>query len=176
MRKPRKKEEGACYHVTARSNRGEFILQSRKLKREFLMVLEKAKEKFNFKLKHFCIMSNHIHLMIQPRENTDISKIMQWILSVFAIRFNKIFGYKGHVWYDRFKSKIIHTLNQLIKVFEYISLNPVKAHLSETVFDYSFSALQHIKQNRRDLVDPPDLILFLAFPQIGGNLLPEVQS
>ena len=120
-------------------------------------------------------MSNHIHLMIQPRESTDISKIMQWILSVFATRFNKIFGYKGHVWYDRFKSKIIYTLNQLIRVFEYISLNPVKAQLAESVFDYSFSALQHIKQNRRDLVDPPDPVLLLAFPQVGGNLLPEVQ-
>jgi len=173
MRKPRQKQERGCYHITARSNRGEFILQSNRLKEEFLGVLERAKDKFDFKLKHFCIMSNHIHLLIQPKENTDISRIMQWILSVFAIRFNKIFGYKGHVWYDRFKSKIIYTLNQLRKVFEYISLNPVKAHLSETVFDYSFSAVKHIKQNRRHLVDPPDLLMMLVFPYVSsGNILP----
>ncbi len=146
-------------------------MQSRELKEEFLLILERAKGKFGFKLKHFCIMSNHIHLLIQPRKNTDISRIMQWILSVFAIKFNKIFGYKGHVWYDRFKSKIIYSLVQLIKVFEYISLNPVKAHLSKTVFDYSFSAVQHIRQNRRDLVDPPDLILTICFPYISSNIL-----
>ena len=171
MRKPRQKEDGGCYHITARTNRGEFIMQSRELKEEFLLILERAKGKFGFKLKHFCIMSNHIHLLIQPRKNTDISRIMQWILSVFAIKFNKIFGYKGHVWYDRFKSKIIYSLVQLIKVFEYISLNPVKAHLSKTVFDYSFSAVQHIRQNRRDLVDPPDLILTICFPYISSNIL-----
>ncbi len=156
MRKPRIKQTGACYHITARSNRGEFILHSTKIKDMFLSVLLRAKKKYEFRLKHFCIMSNHIHLMIEPQEKTDLSRIMQWILSVFAIRFNKIYGHNGHVWYDRFKSSVIRTLHRYIKIFEYISNNPLKAKMCKTVFEYEYSGLAWFCRNNYELVEPPD--------------------
>ncbi len=53
-------------------------------------------------------MGNHFHLIIRPQKNENLSRIMQWILSVFALKFNRLFTYSGHVWYDRFTSKIIN--------------------------------------------------------------------
>ncbi len=171
MRKTREINNGAIYHVVARANRGEFILDSPSSKEMFINVLKRAKEKYPFKLKHFCIMSNHIHLLIEPVSNTRLSKLMQWILSVFAVKINKYFGLKGHVWYDRFKSKIIKGCNQYITTFKYISNNPVKALMCDNSHDYKYSGLKFIYKKIFDLVEPPDSILRLYIPGITGLLL-----
>ena len=66
MRKNRQLLEGAEYHVTARINRGENIFLAREDRELFMSILKRAKKKFNFSLKNFCIMGNHIHLLIKP--------------------------------------------------------------------------------------------------------------
>ncbi|MBI9101089.1 MAG: transposase [Spirochaetales bacterium] len=171
MRKLRIKRKNAVYHVVARANRGEFILNTSDMKEMFLKILGQAKRKYKFNLKHFCIMSNHIHLMIEPTGDTDLSKLMQWILAVFASRFNRFFGLKGHVWYDRFKSKIIETLIQFIKTFQYISDNPVKAGITVNNKDYDFCGLKYVKCNYSGLVELPDKLIRLLFPEFRQNLL-----
>ena len=161
MRHTRIIQQGATYHVVAKTNRGEFIMNSDEMKEMFLRVLEAAKKKFSFKLKHFCIMSNHIHLLIEPGQGTSLSKLMQWILSVFAIRFNRMMGVKGHVWYDRFKSKIIAGFKQLVHTFQYISDNPRKAGLCKKASNYAFGGLFELKYKHLRLLDPPDEWIFL---------------
>ena len=163
MRKARLIQQGATYHIVAKSNRGEFILHSNEMKEMFLRTLEDAKKKFKFKLKHFCIMSNHIHLLLEPAAGTNLSKLMQWVLSVFAIRFNKLFGLIGHVWYDRFKSNIIRSFHHMVRTFEYISNNPVKAGLCEKSSDYAYSGLRELKRGRFRLLDPPESWITLIF-------------
>ena len=64
---------------------------------------------------------------------------MQWILSVFAIWFNKKFGLIGHVWYDRFKSKIIRSYRQYLATFLYIANNPVSADIVKKATDYKYN-------------------------------------
>ena len=91
MRKPRYLIMGAEYHITAKINRGEFALESKVIKEMFLQTVKRAKEKYSFKLKSFVIMDNHIHLLIKPGKSENLSKIMQWILSVFAKHYNKHF-------------------------------------------------------------------------------------
>lgn len=159
------------YHVVARANRGEFILDSFLMKEMMIDVLRRARKKYSFKLKHFCIMGNHIHLLIEPQGKTTISRIMQWILSVFALKFNRIFGYHGHVWYDRFKSRIIEGFRQFWKTFEYISKNPVKAKVCQCVSKYDYCGIKFIQENRFDLVDPPDITLRLMFPYLENKML-----
>ena len=155
MRKTRIIQQGATYHVVAKSNRGEFILNSNEMKEMFLCILDQAKKKFRFKLKHFCIMNNHIHLLLEPLPGTSLSKLMQWILSVFAIRFNKMFHFTGHVWNDRFKSKIIQSFKQLVNTYQYISDNPVKAGICKNSRDYAYSGLYEIKRKQYRLLEPP---------------------
>jgi putative transposase len=157
MRKPRHKVPGAAYHVCARANRQELILEDNQFKLLFLQVIKEAKKKYIFQLRNFCIMGNHVHLDIIPDKNNEISDIMRWILSVFAIRYNKIFGYKGHVWYDRFKSKVIQTFQQLINTFIYIANNPVRAKFTHHPLKYKFNGITYLK-NKYDpeLLTKPD--------------------
>ena len=97
MRKPRELEENARYHVTARANRKEMILETSEMKEMFLSVLRRAKRKYDFRLENFCIMGNHFHFVIQPGRGESLSAIMRWIMSVFAMAYNKIRGFTGHV-------------------------------------------------------------------------------
>ncbi len=161
MRKPRHIVQSAAYHVCARANRQELILEDEQMKLLFLDVLVRAKKKYGFIFRNFCIMGNHIHLEITPQEKATISKIMQWVLSIFAVKYNNLYGYKGHVWYDRFKSKIIASLQQLINTFLYIANNPVRAGLVNHPLEFNCNGLTFYKNgppwiSYKELLDPLD--------------------
>ena len=169
-RKPREILEEATYHVTARANRSEFILEDDHFKELFVAVLQEAKKKFQFEIINLVVMGNHIHLMLKPGVKESLSRIMQWILGVFASRYNKLNNLKGHVWYDRFKSKIIHSLLQFVRTFVYIVENPLKAGIAKHLFDYPYNCLTMMQQMRyKQLFTPPDPILFERVFQILVN-------
>lgn len=172
MRHPRVLQPGAEYHVVARANRREFIFDSGEIKELFLDVLRKAKKKYAFSVSNFCIMSNHIHLMIRPGPGESLSKIMQWILSVFAARFNRIFGYVGHVWYDRFKSKVIASFRHYLAAFFYIAANPVRANMVDLITEYPFCGVRHIREGDYSVLDPPTDELLLLVPELLGRPAP----
>ncbi len=157
MRNRRQLTDNGFYHVTARANRKEFIFEQDIIKKMFIDILKDAKKKFGFKIKNFCIMSNHIHLIIKPLNKQDLSKIMQWLLSVFAVRFNKFYGYCGHVWYDRFKSSIIKTFTYYKSAYEYINNNPVKAGLVDKPENYEFCGITYLKNKVYEVIDPPGI-------------------
>jgi putative transposase len=158
MRKPRKLQKNASYHITAKINRGEFIFKQDEIKLMFLDIIKEAKKKYKFLVKNFCIMDNHVHFIIEPLDNFSLSKIMQWILSVFAIRYNKIHKISGHIWYDRFKSKIIKNFKQFQDTFDYINENPVKANIVKNSFDYKFCGFYFILNGIFDISDKETLI------------------
>ncbi len=157
MRKARVIQKGATYHVVAKANRGEFILDSKEMKELLLSIIEVAKKNYNFRIIHYCIMSSHIHLLLKPEEGTNLSELMRWILAVFALRYNKSIGIHGHVWYDRFKSNIIRSPRQFIHTFQYISNNPLKAGICSDAQDYAFNGLYELKKQVYRLLDPPGI-------------------
>lgn len=164
MRLPRKLCDGARYHVTARANRKEMILDDTRMKELFLSVVRRAKRKYSFRIENFCIMGNHIHFIILPLQGSCLSDIMRWILSVFAMSFNRIMGYTGHVWGGRFYSRIIASLAAFIEVFEYIDSNPVRAGLAPDVRDWRFGGLGHHRRGCREVLEDPPEWMLLLFP------------
>jgi putative transposase len=116
----------------------------------FLSFVEKAKRKFHFRLWDFCIMGNHIHFLIKPGKEGDLSEIMQWIKCNFAKAWNKKQGRTGHVWGERFYSRIIDGMADFLRVREYIEENPVKAGLVERAAEWVFGSLYHRLRPDRD--------------------------
>ena len=106
-------------------------------------------------------MPDHVHFIIQPAGNSNLPDIMRWILSVFAKRYNKANKLKGHLFMDRYKSKIIEDLLQYLNTFHYISNNPVKANLVNEPSLYEFSGLYYIQNKIYDIVEPFQLKLNL---------------
>ena len=152
MRQPRQLEKGATYHVTGKINRDESIFDEEEFKSIFLEVVKRAKKKYDFEITNFCVMHNHIHFMIKPLGESSLSRIMQWILSVFAVIYNKAKGYSGHVWKGRFFSKILDSLAYFVNTFRYICNNPVAFGFVTNACDYKYGGLYHLKKKIYDII------------------------
>ncbi|MDR1466509.1 MAG: transposase [Treponema sp.] len=68
------------------------------------------------------LLGNHIHFLIKPGKDGNLSEIMQWIKCNFAKTWNKANERKGHVWGERFYSRIINGMADFFRVREYIVL------------------------------------------------------
>jgi len=167
MRKLRKLQDGADYHVSARINRGEMILSPEGDKMLLLTVIKRAKKRYKFQIKNFCIMNNHIHLLIKPGEGESLSRIMQWILSVFAMAWNRKHHLTGHVWGERFFSRIIAGIVDFLRTFIYIDENPVYAQLVVHPRRWEFGGLWHHKHGRTDISEKPDEMILQFCPEHG---------
>lgn len=172
MRKPRQLCERARYHVTARANRKEMILDSSRMKALFLDVVERAKKRYSFRIENFTVMDNHFHLIIQPGKDESLSRIMQWILGVFAQAYNRLNGFSGHVWGERFFSRIMRTVREYLATFDYIDDNPVKAGLSAFGGDWVFGGLYFRRRGIRGINDPLPEYFALLVPRHRQLALP----
>jgi putative transposase len=171
MRKPRELRDGARYHVTARANRKEMILDSSMSKDLFLAVVKRAKRKYRFQIENFSIMGNHFHLVIVPGRGTSLSGIMQWIMSVFAMAYNRIHGQTGHVWGERFFSRIIMGWREFVAIFAYIDENPIKANLVSDNGTWLYGGLWHSLTGCRAVLDEDPAWIRFFFPGRGVLLL-----
>jgi putative transposase len=152
MRKKRELVEGAVYHVSSRTNDKIHVFNQDLGQKVMLLVLEDAKEKYGFKLHNFCIMPNHIHLLITPSNGENLSRIVQWIKTKFAKIWNGIHGSQDHLWGERFFSRAMKDLDEYIVAYNYIDQNPVKAGLANSPVEWEASGAFYIA-NDCSLVD-----------------------
>jgi len=165
MRKNRILLDGADYHVTARINRGEKIFLLREDRELFMEILKRAKKKFNFSIKNFCIMGNHVHFLLKPGPDESLSKIMQWVLGVFAQKWNKKHGLSGHLWGNRFFSRVISGILDFLRVFLYIDYNPCYAGLVKYPEQWEYGGLWHHKKGLTIITEMADLLVLRLFPE-----------
>ncbi|MCL2174918.1 MAG: transposase [Treponema sp.] len=152
MRTHRLLIEGATYHVTSRVNRKDNAFSANVGQKIMLLTIEDAKDKYHFKLHNFCVMPNHIHLLLTPKEGTNLPRIIQWIKTKSAKRWNSSFNRQDHLWGERFFSRPIKNESDYVDVYNYIDQNPVKAGLVKQPHDWKGSGAYYI-ENRCDLVD-----------------------
>ena len=92
----------------------------------------------------YCLMSNHIHLLIQEREE-HISDIVKRIGVTYAHYFNKKYDRNGHLFQDRFRSEPVDDIAYFVILLRYIHQNPLKAGIVEDIDDYSWSSWDEYK-------------------------------
>lgn len=139
-RKPRKNlEQVNFYHVMVQGINKEYIFNEEKLINKYLMLLMENSERFNIQIITYCIMNNHVHLLIQSNSVVDMSKMMQKINMSYARYYNFIKTRVGYVFRDRYLSQPILTEQQLMRCIDYIHNNPVKAGMVEKAEQYKFS-------------------------------------
>jgi REP element-mobilizing transposase RayT len=103
-------------------NHGENLLYGRQKKEMMIFLLKAAIEKYPSHLYRYSIMGNQVSFIIEPEGGTNLSRLMQWLLSVFATRYNHHHAITGHFWHDRFKSKIMDDLRQYLTAMDNIPL------------------------------------------------------
>jgi putative transposase len=115
-------------------------------KRRFLETLKKYKEISLFDLYAYCLMDNHIHLLIKENEDS-ISVSIKRISCSYVHWYNTKYERCGHLFQERFKSEKIETSLSFLRVLRYIHQNPLKAGLAKTVFDSSWTSIHEYIDN-----------------------------
>lgn len=119
------------YHITIRGIDKQDIFFDEYDKHKFMSILKETKEKYNNEIYAYCLMDNHVHLVIYDKEQ-KISKIMQSIEISYAFYFNMKYERTGHLFQNRFFSKKIEDREYLKMVCRYIHQNPLKAGIEKT--------------------------------------------
>lgn len=137
---------GAIYHITNRGNRQEIIFRENIDYIVYLGILKetlKFYENDNYKLISYCLMSNHVHLLLKTGRK-DPSFFMRRVSSMYARYFNSKYQYIGHLFQGRYFSNLINNVIELLEVSRYIHLNPVRAKMVDSPEKYMWSSYNKI--------------------------------
>lgn len=157
-RKPRLEYPGATYHVYTRGDNKEAIFLSDEDYRIFLQNLYSYKEKWHFKLFSYCLMTNHLHLLIKV-DTTPLSKIMHSVSSSYVKYFNRTHQKIGHLFQSRYKAVVIGTDAHLLETTRYIHLNPAVAGITDEPIKYPWSSYRSYCSNTiNTTMEPPNLL------------------
>ena len=135
----------------ARGNNGEYNIAKDEEKLEYISIIKRYKERYGFRLYAYCIMDNHIHMLIVVDE-IPLEKIMQGIQQVYTQRYNKKYRRTGHVFQQRYKAIVCNKDGYLLHLIKYIHFNPIEAGMTETV-DYKWSSHYEYIKNKNELVE-----------------------
>ncbi len=130
-RKERFREPDYTYHITSRCIENRDLMKDNSFKEIILDILEKTMEKYKFHLIAYEILHNHFHFIIKTLHGeADISRIVQYVKSRFAEKYNKIKNREGAFWSERFKSSVIELSDNPVKyllwLLWYLGFNPVR--------------------------------------------------
>jgi putative transposase len=138
-RKPRVEFAGAVLHVWARRvDRRPLFLDEDDYER-YVALLKRTVEAFDWILLSFCLMPNHVHLLVELRE-PNLGKGMQWLHRTYARHFNDRYGRCGRLFEHRYKASVVADELYFVTVVVYIEQNPVKAGLSATPEEWPWSS------------------------------------
>jgi REP element-mobilizing transposase RayT len=127
-RQARNETEAGIHHVYARGVERRLIFGDDDDRRLYLRLLQGVVEKFRWRLLGYCLMPNHVHLLIETRE-PNLGRGMHSLHGVYAQTFNERWHRVGHLFQSRFGSRWVNDEVQLARVLAYIVVNPVAAGL-----------------------------------------------
>ncbi|MGI5880423.1 MAG: REP-associated tyrosine transposase [Syntrophomonadaceae bacterium] len=131
--------ENGIYHVMMRGNEKKNLFHDQEDKQRFIDTLFAKKEETGFSIYAYCLMDNHVHLLV--REGMEgLATLMKRVNGSYAYYFNQKNHRVGHLFQDRFKSEPIGDDRHLLAVIRYIHNNPVKAGLVEKPEQYRWSS------------------------------------
>ncbi|MCQ2458038.1 MAG: transposase [Clostridia bacterium] len=134
-RAARTKSETGLYHIMLRGMDHRDIFMDDEDRKRFLETLDKVREVSGFKLYAYCLMENHVHLLLQ--EGTEpLEVVFKRIGISYVYYYNWKHELSGHLFQDRFRSEPIDTDAYFLDVLRYICRNPVEAGLSDKAFEY----------------------------------------
>lgn len=104
--------------------------------------LQKYSKKYAVGIHAWVFMTNHVHLLCTPHNESGVSKMMQSLGRRYVQYFNREFHRSGTLWEGRFKSCIVQEDKYLLELYRYIELNPVRAGIVDSPGEYRWSSYQ----------------------------------
>lgn len=141
------------HHVTIRGNNRENVFLYDDDCNYYLKLLKKYSTKYNCLVWAYCLMTNHVHMLLIPKGENSLAKCLQGISLCYTQYFNLKYKRTGRLWESRYYSCIVDKENYLWEVVKYIERNPVRANIVNSIEEYHWSSA------RSHLFGWPDEIL-----------------
>lgn len=138
---------GAVYHVVARGNEQRAIFRDDADRERYLERLAHYREKFEFRLLAFCLMTNHVHLALRAGR-FPLSRFMAGLQSSYTQWFNRRHKRVGHLFQGRYKAFLVQEDPYLLALLRYIHENPISARLVERAEDYIWCSDRYYRRGR----------------------------
>lgn len=106
-------------------------------------VLGEGLKRYSLKLHAYCLMTNHVHLLVTPEFSDSISRMMQHIGRQYVRYFNNRYQRSGTLWEGRHKGSIVDAEGYLLACYRYIEMNPVVARIVNHPAGYKWSSYHH---------------------------------
>lgn len=155
-------------HVMSRGNNRQPIFWNDDEKSYFRFLLYHHMNGNGISIYHYCLMNNHIHLILQVEESGNLAKFMKQVFLSYYHLFKNRHDYVGHLVQGRFKSIIVDSESYFLQCGKYIELNPVRGGLSQNPADYRFSSFNYYAQGIPDPLVTPNP-LYLTMGKSGGE-------
>ncbi len=150
-RGPRKCTNMFFYHIMVQGINKEYILNEVEDKRQYLKFINKVKKEIDVYIVSYCIMDNHVHILIKEEYIECLSRFMHKVNTLYAMYYNKKYNRVGYVFRDRYKSQVIYSEKQLYTCINYIHNNPVKAGICRLASEYEYSSYNEYIKNMEEI-------------------------
>ncbi len=137
-RRPRVFAAGILYHVIVRGNQRQKIFTSDGDYQAYTERLARYRKKYDYKLHAYCLMPNHVHLLVESSHH-PLAKLMQGLQQSYSQYFNLKHRKTGHVFEGRYKAILCQKDQYLLQLIRYIHLNPVRAGMVRSPERYRYS-------------------------------------
>ena len=131
---------GICCHVLNRGNGHATVYHGRSDYEDFIVLMVRACDRVPMRVLGYCLMPNHFHLALWPREDGDMGRWMQWLMTSHVRRHHGRRQTDGHLWQGRYKSFPVQNDTHLATVLRYVERNPLRAGLVSHAADWPWSS------------------------------------
>lgn len=135
------------FHVMTQGINKSFIFDNPIDIKYYIGIMYKLKKEHDIKIIAYCVMNNHVHILIETKDLKELSKYMQRLNMQYGRYYNKKYDKVGYVFRDRFKAEGIYSEQHLQSCIRYIYNNPVKAGICNYPKEYPYSNYKEIKGN-----------------------------
>lgn len=152
-------EPGFISHITQRAAGKEPLFLENRDYLAMLSLLKESSEKFDLNYYSFCLMPNHLHIMVEPQKE-NLAQAMGSVFSRYAAKFNRKYERKGHLFGGPYRQAVCLDNSYLLAASVYIHLNPVRAGLCSSARDYRWtsSMLYSCQNTVKSFVDPSPVL------------------
>lgn len=151
------------HHIVQRGHNRSSVFAEPRDFRYYLANLLECKSNLGCQVYAYCLMTNHVHLIVDPGEDPDNLGLLMKRLAARQTRFvNSLEGRSGSLWSGRYKSSIIESERYLLACCRYVELNPVRARMAGAPEHYPWSSYRHkvgLANDRTVDLDPSYLAL-----------------
>lgn len=141
---------GIGHHITQRGVRSINIFHNDEDKKAYIKLLSKLSSKEGSEIHAYCLMDNHVHLLLVPKKEDSLRKIVGETHRLYTRRINFRQEVRGHLFQERFFSCPLDN-SHYIATARYIEKNPVRAGMCQQAWDYDFSSAKyHIGERLTD--------------------------